>query len=115
MLFAGRIAGRGVVVVGHGTSRTTYEPVSAQVRVGDRVTAGAAIGWLELFGSHCFPRWCRHWGLIEGRDHYLDPLTLVAAAPVRLLPVLSGKQRHASWSLPGWGPGYDRAPDGSEP
>jgi len=76
-----------VVVVGHGSTRTTYEPVTATVGVGDRVDAGQVIGRLELFGSHCFPRWCLHWGLIEGRQHYLDPLTLVGAAPVRLLPL----------------------------
>lgn len=85
--FAARIAGRGVVVVSHGRTRTTYEPVAAAVAVGDRVQAGAVVGRLELFGSHCFPAWCLHWGLIEGRDHYLDPLTLVGAAPVRLLPL----------------------------
>ena len=85
--FAGRIAGRGVVVVSHGRTRTTYEPVTAGVAVGDRVRAGAVIGRLQLFGSHCFPRWCLHWGLVEGRDRYLDPLTLVGAAPVRLLPL----------------------------
>jgi hypothetical protein len=44
------------------------------------------IGRLELFGSHCFPRSCLHWGLIEG-ETYLDPLTLVGAGPVRLLPL----------------------------
>ena len=87
--YAGRLAGRGVVVVDHGTRRTTYEPVAASVHVGQRLAAGAVIGHLELFGSHCFPRACLHWGLIEGRDHYLDPLVLVGAVRVRLLP-LSG-------------------------
>ena len=85
--FAGRLAGRGVVVVDHGDTRTTYEPVAALVHVGDRVATGAVVGRLELFGSHCFPQACLHWGLIEGADHYLDPLTLVGAAPVRLLPL----------------------------
>jgi hypothetical protein len=86
--FAGRVAGRGVVVVDHGgAARTTYEPVAATVRVGDRVGAGAPLGRLELFGSHCFPSWCLHWGYIEGHDHYLDPLVLVGAAPVILLPL----------------------------
>jgi hypothetical protein len=89
--FAGRIAGRGVVVVDHGAQRTTYEPVSAMVRVGEEVSAGTTIGQLELFGSHCFPAWCLHWGLIEGPDHYLDPLTLVGATPVILLPLGSGQ------------------------
>lgn len=85
--FAGTLAGRGVVVVDHGPTRTTYEPVSAAVSVGDHVPAGGMIGRLQTFGSHCFPRSCLHWGLIEGRDHYLDPLTLVGAGPVRLLPL----------------------------
>lgn len=85
--FAGSLAGRGVVVVDHGATRTTYEPVEATAAVGDAVTAGATIGRLQLFGSHCFPSACLHWGLIEGREHYLDPLTLVGAGPVRLLPL----------------------------
>jgi murein DD-endopeptidase MepM/ murein hydrolase activator NlpD len=85
--FAGRLAGRGVVVVDHGGTRITYEPVAASVAVGDSVDAGAVLGRLELFASHCFPRACLHWGLIEGAEHYLDPLTLVGAGPVRLLPL----------------------------
>lgn len=84
--FAGRLAGRGVVVVSHGSTRTTYEPVSAAVAVGETVAAGAWIGQLELVGSHCFPRACLHWGWLRG-ETYLDPLRLVGAAPVRLLPL----------------------------
>jgi murein DD-endopeptidase MepM/ murein hydrolase activator NlpD len=83
--YAGRLAGRGVVVVTHGATRTTYEPVSATVSVGERVATGARLGRVELFGSHCFPRACLHWGLLEG-ERYLDPLTLVGAGPIRLLP-----------------------------
>ena len=100
--FAARIAGRGVVVVSHGRTRTTYEPVAATVAVGDRVVAGAVIGRLELFGSHCFPAWCLHWGLIEGRDHYLDPLTLVGAAPVRLLPLGGAASEPPGAQARGW-------------
>lgn len=84
--FAGRIAGRGVVVVDHGDTRTTYEPVTATLAVGDRVAAGHRIGVLELAGSHCFPRACLHWGRLRG-ETYLDPLLLVGAGPVRLLPL----------------------------
>lgn len=87
--FAGSLAGRGVVVVSHGSTRTTYEPVRASVRVGDRVGAGGTIGTLQQGGSHCAPSACLHWGLIDG-DTYLDPLTLVGAGPVRLLPFLRG-------------------------
>jgi murein DD-endopeptidase MepM/ murein hydrolase activator NlpD len=101
--WAGTLAGRGVVVVDHGDERTTYEPVSSTVSVGDRVGAGAVIGTLQLGMSHCFPRACLHWGLIRGHT-YLDPLVLVGGGPVRLLPLagLAGSpgplRRAASWS-----------------
>ncbi|HEU5043032.1 MAG TPA: peptidoglycan DD-metalloendopeptidase family protein [Nocardioidaceae bacterium] len=84
--FAGSIAGVGVVVVQHGATRSTYQPVTASVGVGQQVEAGEVLGTLALFGSHCLPRACLHWGLLEG-DSYLDPLGLVGAAPVRLLPL----------------------------
>lgn len=84
--YAAPLAGRGVVVVDHGTTRTTYEPVTADVDVGDRVPGGGVIGRLQLPGSHCFPRACLHWGWIRGAT-YLDPLRLVGAGPVRLLPL----------------------------
>lgn len=89
VIFAGSLAGRGVVVVAHGATRTTYEPVAASVEVGRRVTAGWPVGTLERFGSHCWPRVCLHWGLLEGKV-YLDPLSLVEAGPVRLLPLTAG-------------------------
>lgn len=84
--FVGTIAGRGVVSVDHGATRTTYEPVAATVDVGDPVTAGDPIGQLTYPGSHCAPRSCLHWGWLEG-ETYLDPLRLVGQGPVRLLPL----------------------------
>src|SRR6478672_1574117 len=83
--FAAPLAGRGVVVVDHGGLRTTYEPVSASVSVGDVVARGAVIGTLQRSSSHCFPRVCLHWGLLRA-DTYLNPLSLVGAGPIRLLP-----------------------------
>ena len=84
--FAGVIAGRGVVVVDHGATRTTYQPVAAVVRVGQPVSAGQVLGLLELAGSHCAPAACLHWGWIRGST-YLDPLRLVGrSAEIRLLP-----------------------------
>ncbi|MFC0628380.1 M23 family metallopeptidase [Kribbella deserti] len=83
--FAGAIAGRGVVVLTHGRSRTTYEPVVATVRVGQPVTPGQPIGRLSAAGSHCAPAVCLHWGLLKARQ-YADPLSLVRH-PVRLLPL----------------------------
>lgn len=84
--FVGRIAGKPVVVVSHGETRTTYEPVASGLAVGDPVDAGQRIGSLELAFSHCFPTACLHWGWLRG-ETYLDPLTLVSTARVRLLPL----------------------------
>jgi len=84
--FVGMIAGRGVVVVDHGDTRTTYEPVAPVVTRGQPVAAGDVLGQLTLPGSHCFPRSCLHWGWIRG-ETYLDPLRLVGGGPVRLLPL----------------------------
>ena len=95
--FVGRVAGRGVVVVDHGGTRTTYEPVGEAPPVGTTVSAGDRIGRLEVAGSHCWPRVCLHWGWIRG-EVYLDPLLLVGAGPVRLLP-LAGLPAAFSTSL----------------
>jgi murein DD-endopeptidase MepM/ murein hydrolase activator NlpD len=86
--FAGTLAGRGVVVVDHGATRTTYEPVAPAVAVGSHVDAGGVLGTLETGTSHCLPRTCLHWGLLRGAE-YLDPLSLLGEAPVRLLPFLT--------------------------
>ena len=95
--FAGTLAGRGVVVVDHGATRTTYEPVSASVARGTVVGAGDVLGRLQLGGSHCFPRACLHWGWLRGSS-YLDPLRLVGGGPVRLLPLW--RERPVSRPLP---------------
>lgn len=71
--YAQSLAGRGVVVVEHGATRTTYEPVTAAVAVGTRVAAGTRIGTLEA--GHCRPADCLHWGWRRG-ETYLDPMLL---------------------------------------
>lgn len=83
--FARDLAGRGVVVITHAHRlRTTYLPVLASVRPGERVRAGDPIGVVEGSPGHCTTS-CLHWGLRRG-DAYLDPLLLVGAGQVRLLP-----------------------------
>ena len=115
--FAGMLAGRGVVVVDHGGTRTTYEPVTASVAVGQAVERGGAIGVLTVPLSHCFPAACLHWGWRRG-DTYLDPLLLVGrAGPVRLLPLWRDRPAQAApplvpaysawWRLAGWLPPID--------
>ncbi|MFJ9327879.1 peptidoglycan DD-metalloendopeptidase family protein [Streptomyces sp. NPDC101230] len=93
--FAGRVAGRGVLVVelaGSGAPplRTTYEPVRALVDKGDKLVAGQPVGVLEPGPFHCVPG-CLHWGLRRA-EVYLNPLLLLPPAllrrgPSRLLPV----------------------------
>lgn len=84
--YAGLLAGRGVVVVVHGELRTTYEPVRAEVAVGQQVAVGQRLGVLEAGHAGCPVPACLHWGLRRG-DTYLDPVALVERGPVRLLPL----------------------------
>jgi murein DD-endopeptidase MepM/ murein hydrolase activator NlpD len=87
VLFAGVVAGRGVVSVVHpGGLRTTYEPVHATVGAGDAVRAGSAIGTLAAGHPGCPVAACLHWGLRRG-DVYLDPAALLGRGRVRLLPL----------------------------
>ena len=100
--YAGVLAGRGVVVVSHGALRTTYLPVHPTVAVGQSVKKGEAIGTLES-GHACPGGACLHWGLKRG-DQYLDPMSLLNLAPLRLLPQAALRQvsqgAHASHSHP---------------
>ncbi len=89
VVFTGMLAGRPVVAVDHGSTRTTYEPVASGIPRGRWVDRGERIGRLETVGSHCLPRPCLHWGWRRGEE-YLDPLRLVGAGPVRLLPLAGG-------------------------
>ncbi len=84
--YAGTLAGRGVVVVVHGSLRTTYEPVTASVRRGAHVIGGQAIGTLATGHAGCPVAACLHWGLLRG-DVYLDPLGTLTRQSIRLLPL----------------------------
>lgn len=93
--YAGTVAGRGVLTIevarsGRPPLRTTYEPVRATVRKGQRVTAGQSVAVLQRGPFHCRAP-CLHWGLRRGKT-YLDPLSLLppsmrGGGPSRLLPV----------------------------
>lgn len=90
VVFASTLAGRPVVSIEHpGGLRTTYEPVAAVVRTGQRVAAGTAIGGLEPGHPGCAAPACLHWGAMWGRAanaDYVDPLGLVVTTPIRLKP-----------------------------
>jgi murein DD-endopeptidase MepM/ murein hydrolase activator NlpD len=86
VVFAGMVAGRGVVSVEHPDGlRTTYEPVVATVVTGAAVDRGTHLGVLAPGHAGCAAAACLHWGLRRG-DTYLDPLLLLGFARVRLLP-----------------------------
>jgi murein DD-endopeptidase MepM/ murein hydrolase activator NlpD len=91
VVYAGTLAGRQLVSLAHpGGLHTSYEPVRADVRVGQRLTAGTAMG--ELLAGHpgCPVAACLHWGAMwgpaSGAD-YVDPLGLLASTPIRLKPL----------------------------
>jgi murein DD-endopeptidase MepM/ murein hydrolase activator NlpD len=87
VVFAGPLAGRGVVSIDHGGGlRTTYEPLTVLVSAGQRVDRGTVVGQLAPGHEGCVTAAaCLHWGAHRGRE-YLDPLGLLSAGRVRLLP-----------------------------
>ncbi|WP_425565950.1 M23 family metallopeptidase [Pseudonocardia ailaonensis] len=91
VVFAGPVAGRGVVSVEHADGlRTTYEPVAGTVAVGVRVRRGDPVGTLEEGHPGCPAAACLHWGVrrASGADaEYYDPLVLLRPRHVRLLPL----------------------------
>lgn len=102
VVFAGLAGGRPVVSLAHlGGLRTSYEPVRAVVRPGQRVTATMVIGALEPGHPGCGAAACLHWGAMWGaasRADYVDPLGLLVSTPIRLKPL----------ARPGGGPGRGR-------
>jgi murein DD-endopeptidase MepM/ murein hydrolase activator NlpD len=101
VMYAGVIAGRGVVSVAHpGGLRTTYEPVTSTLHAGNAVRAGAVLGRLDTGHPGCPAAACLHWGLRQG-DRYLDPLALLGLGRVRLLPLAGGTPPQAPVSAGG--------------
>ncbi|MGH3565815.1 MAG: M23 family metallopeptidase, partial [Pseudonocardia sp.] len=87
VVFAGSVAGRGVVSVQHRDGlRTTYEPVKPAVATDAVVRRGEVLGLLEPGHPGCAVT-CLHWGVRRERLVYLDPLVLLRPPHVRLLPV----------------------------
>lgn len=85
--FVGMVVDRPVISIDHPDGiRTTYEPVTAVVEVGDAIARGQPIGTLVTDGSHCAPAACLHWGARIG-ERYIDPLSLLSEAVIRLYPV----------------------------
>jgi hypothetical protein len=87
VLYAGMLAGRGVISVSQGSLRTTYEPVDPVVGTGERVSVGQLIGRVSAAADYCGPRGsCLHWGALRDGS-YIDPMGLLRAPTIRLLPI----------------------------
>jgi murein DD-endopeptidase MepM/ murein hydrolase activator NlpD len=85
--FRGVVVDRGVLVIETvGGLRTTFEPVDSSLTVGTAVTQGQAVASVAAAPGHCAPATCLHWGVLDG-ERYLDPLALVGAVRVVLLPL----------------------------
>ncbi|NUO61279.1 MAG: M23 family metallopeptidase [Hamadaea sp.] len=93
VIFAGMIAGRGVVSVAHADGvRTTYEPVTPTTTAGLAVRRGGSLGRLDPGHPGCPRPACLHWGARRG-ETYLDPLSLLGLGRVRLKPLRSAAGR----------------------
>ncbi len=87
VIYAGLLAGRGVISVEDNSIHVTYEPVDPIVATGSPVVAGAIIGYVANELDDCGPPGsCLHWGVLSGQT-YLNPMSLIGAPPVRLLPI----------------------------
>ena len=85
--FRGVVVDRGVLVIETaGGLRTTFEPVDSSLTVGTAVAQGQAVATVAATPGHCAPATCLHWGVLRD-ETYLDPLVLVGAVRVILLPL----------------------------
>ncbi|OLZ43987.1 murein hydrolase activator EnvC family protein [Amycolatopsis keratiniphila] len=87
VMFAGQVAGRGVVSIDHeGGLRTTYQPLAPTVTAGDQVYRGQVLGTLAAGHPGCPEPACLHFGVRRGEE-YVDPLALIGEpSEIRLKP-----------------------------
>ncbi len=84
--FAGVVVDRPVLTIDHGGGlRSSFEPVTSDLKPGDTVRKGQAVG--SLAPGHCSATACLHWGVRRGED-YANPLGFVEdLRPSILLPL----------------------------
>ncbi|MFD6070407.1 murein hydrolase activator EnvC family protein [Amycolatopsis lurida] len=87
VMFAGQVAGRGVVSIDHdGGLRTTYQPLAPTVTAGDQVYRGQVLGTLAAGHPGCPKPACLHFGVRRGEE-YVDPLAVLGEpSEIRLKP-----------------------------
>jgi murein DD-endopeptidase MepM/ murein hydrolase activator NlpD len=87
VVFIGIVARTPTLVLDHGGGvRSTYQPATSPLMVGDKVKAGSAVGSLSAPGGHCAPEQCLHWG-VRNSIGYLDPVRFIRPAMPVLLPL----------------------------
>ncbi|MFF0145480.1 murein DD-endopeptidase MepM/ murein hydrolase activator NlpD [Amycolatopsis sulphurea] len=91
VVFAGQVAGHGVVALDHdGGLHTTYLPVTPSVTTGEQIYRSQPIGTVAPGHPGCPVAACLHWGARRGTE-YLDPLSLLGSpGRVRLKPWAEG-------------------------
>lgn len=84
--FRGHVVDRPALVIDHGQGfKSSFEPVSSDLSVGDRVLSRQLVAELAN-GAHCSDR-CLHWGVRLHGD-YIDPALLIEdLRPSVLLPL----------------------------
>ena len=84
--FAGTVVDRPVLSIQHGEGLvSSFEPVTANVTVGERVTAGQVVG-IVATGAHCTQR-CVHFG-VRRHGEYISPILFLGGlARAVLLPM----------------------------
>lgn len=78
--FVGWVVDRSVLSIDHEGVISTFEPVDAVVKKGERVSRGQVIGILSS-GPHCT---CLHMGARQGNS-YLSPMALLGSVPAAVL------------------------------
>ncbi|KFI48698.1 M23 family metallopeptidase [Bifidobacterium biavatii] len=84
--FAGRVGGKSVVSIRHGTLTSTFEPAVTDLRMGAPVARGEPFGETGGASDHCGDS-CVHWGVKRGSDAYEDPQSKTSARKIALKPV----------------------------
>lgn len=87
VFFSGKLGNVGIVSINHNNLKSTFQPLEPIIKSGQFVSRNQIIGYVSDAGSHCIPRTCLHWGLIEEK-RYLNPLS-VLTPKTRLLPIYS--------------------------
>lgn len=101
--YIGSINSVPAISISHDDVRSTYQPVSPVVKVGQEVRKGELIGHLVRAGNHCTAVSCLHFGVKRGKD-YLDPNLFLSTVPGVVLIDPNGPPPLPAGVLPVVGP-----------